>query len=110
MRVKILNSKILNFRMKIKERANLERPNLRVTTIEKEIYIKGQYKCKIYKVLNDCKILKPNRARTANKYLSIYLSIKGQYENRQNCEWCGISNGRTIPKLAHFWNIDNFQN
>ena len=24
-----------------------------------------KYKCKIYKVLNDCKILKPNRARAA---------------------------------------------
>ena len=25
----------------------------------------------IHKVLDDCKTLKPNRARTANKYLSI---------------------------------------
>ena len=30
--------------LKINERANVERPNLRgVTTIENEIYIKGQY-------------------------------------------------------------------
>ena len=29
--------------LKINERANLERPNLQVTTIENEIYIKGQY-------------------------------------------------------------------
>ena len=38
------------------------------------------------------------------------ISIKGQYENQQNCEWCGISNERTIPKFADFWNFDNFQN
>ena len=29
--------------LKINERANVERPNLRVTTIENEIYIMGQY-------------------------------------------------------------------
>ena len=29
--------------LKINERANVERLNLRVTTIENEIYIKGQY-------------------------------------------------------------------
>ena len=33
-----------------------------------------KYKCKMYKVLNDFKILKPNRAETAYKY-HIYLSI-----------------------------------
>ena len=38
------------------------------------------------------------------------ISIKGQYENRRNCEWCGISNGRTIPKFANFWNSNNFPN
>ena len=52
--------------LKINERANVEQPNLWVTTIENEIY------------------------------------IKGQDENRQICEWCGISNGRTIPKFANF--------
>ena len=78
MRVKISNSKnsrkadISN--LKINERANVERPNLRVTTIENEIY------------------------------------IKGQYENRQNCKWCRISNGRTFPKFANFWNFDNLLN
>ena len=60
--------------LKINERANVERPNLRVTTIENEIY------------------------------------IMGQYENRQNCKWCGKLNGRTIPKFVNFWNFDNFQN
>ena len=35
---------------------------------------------------------------------------KGQYENRQNCEWCRISNERTITKFADFWNFDNFPN
>ena len=34
----------------------------------------------------------------------------GKYGNRQNCEWCGISNGRTIPKFANFLNFDNFPN
>ena len=38
------------------------------------------------------------------------IHIKGQYENRRNCEWCGISNGRKIPKFANFWNSDNFPN
>ena len=38
------------------------------------------------------------------------IYIKGQYENRQNCQWSGISNGRTIPKFANFWNFDNFPN
>ena len=58
----------------INERANVERPNLRVTTIENEIY------------------------------------IKVQYENGKNSEWCGISNGQTIPKFANFLNFENFQN
>ena len=30
------------------------------------------------------------------------IHIKGQYENRQNCKWSGISNGRTIPNFAKF--------
>ena len=38
------------------------------------------------------------------------IYIKGQYENRPNCEWCEISNGRTIPKFANFFNFDNFPN
>ena len=38
------------------------------------------------------------------------IYIKGQYEIRQNCEWCGISNEQTIPKFANFWNFDNFPN
>ena len=29
---------------------------------------------------------------------------KIKYENRQNYEYRGISNGRTKPKFAHFWN------
>ena len=69
-----------NFRMAnilnltINKRANVKRLNLRVITIENEIY------------------------------------IKGQYENWQNCEWCEISNGRTILKFSNFWNSDNFPN
>ena len=38
------------------------------------------------------------------------ICIKGQYENQLNCEWCGISNGQTIPKFSNFWNFDNFPN
>ena len=38
------------------------------------------------------------------------IYIKGQYENRKKFEWCGILNGRTIPKFANFWNFDNFLN
>ena len=26
------------------------------------------------------------------------------------CEWCEISNGRTIPKFVSFLNFDNFPN
>ena len=33
---------------------------------------------------------------------------KGKYENRQNRECYGISNGRTIPNLANFWHFDYF--
>ena len=57
--------------LKMKERANVERPNLRE---------------------------------------SLQIYIKGQYENRPNCEWCGISNERIIPKFANFRNFDNFPN
>ena len=38
------------------------------------------------------------------------IYIKGQYENRQIFECSGISNGRTIPKFANFWNFDKFYN
>ena len=51
--------------LKINERSNVQEPNLRVTTIENKIHVKG-------------------------------------YEDRQNREWCGISNGRTTPKFANF--------
>ena len=44
----------------------------------------------------------------ANVENEIYF--EGQYENRQNYKWCGISNGRTIPKYANFWNFHNFPN
>ena len=54
---------ILN--LKINERSNVQEPNLRVTTIENKIHVKG-------------------------------------YEDRQNREWCGISNERTTPKFANF--------
>ena len=36
--------------------------------------------------------------------------LKDKYENRQNCDQCGISNGQTIPKLPNFWNFDSFPN
>ena len=32
------------------------------------------------------------------------------YENKQNCEECGISNGRTIPNFFNFLNFDNVPN
>ena len=28
----------------------------------------------------------------------------------KRCEWCKISNGRTIPKFANFSNFDSFPN
>ena len=31
-------------------------------------------------------------------------------KNRQNCELCRISNGRTIPKFSNFWNFDSIRN
>ena len=56
--------------LKINERANVKRPNLRELLLENEIY------------------------------------IKGQYENRHNCEWFGNIEGtnssRNIEKLAIF--------
>ena len=44
------------------------------------------------------------------KSLQSKMKFISKYENWQNCEWCGISNGRTIPKFANFWNFDNFSN
>ena len=38
------------------------------------------------------------------------IYIKGQCGNRQNRQSCGISNERTIPKFANFWNFDKFPN
>ena len=38
------------------------------------------------------------------------LISKDKYENRQNCEQCGISNEEIIQKFPNFWNFDSFQN
>ena len=54
-----------------------------------------------------CRTAELTRVTTVEN--EIYIK-EGQYENRQNCEWCGISNGRTIPKFVNFWNFDNFPN
>ena len=53
----------------------------------------------------DISTLKINERANENE-----IYIKGQYENRQNCEWCRISNKRTISKFSDFWNSDNFPN
>ena len=37
------------------------------------------------------------------------FTSNGKYENRQSCEWCGISNGRIISKFSNFWNFDNIK-
>ena len=60
--------------LKINERSNVERPNLR----------SPHYKMKIEKI------------KRRNSFIS-----KGKYENRPICENCGISNRQTIPKLAN---------
>ena len=62
--------------LKINESSNVERPSLRELL---------EYKMKIVII------------KRRNSFI-----LKGKYENRENCESCGISNGRTIPKLAHF--------
>ena len=36
------------------------------------------------------------------------MKIEFENENRQNCEWCKISNGGTIPKFTNFWNFGSF--
>ena len=46
---------------------------------------------------------------TGYKHRNSFIS-KGKYENRQNCEWCGISNGQTFPWYVNFFNFDNFPN
>ena len=38
------------------------------------------------------------------------IDIRIHLYQRQNCEWCGISNRRTILKFAHFYNFDSFTN
>ena len=57
----------------------------------------------------DISNLKINEKLT-NTIIENEINIKGQYENWQNWRWCGISNGRTIPKFANFLNSDNFPN
>ena len=38
------------------------------------------------------------------------FTAKDKYGNGENCEWCGISNGRTITRLDNFLNFDSFPN
>ena len=49
--------------------------------------------------------MKIEKRKSLNSFIS-----KDKYENQQNCEQCGISNGQTIPKFPNFWNFDSFQN
>ena len=81
MRVKISNSKILEFlgNLKIDKRTNVERLSLRESLIVK-------WEIKIEKL----------------KRRSWFIST-GECENWRNCEYCGISNGQTIPKFANFF-------
>ena len=69
--------------LKIEERSNVERLLLRVPITNNETW----------------------EDKESNSFIS-----KGKYKNRQNCEWCEISNGRTIPKFANFRNFNNFPN
>ena len=49
--------------------------------------------------------MKIEKIKRRNSFIS-----KDKYENRQNCEWCGISNGQTIPKFElKFVNLLIFQ-
>ena len=57
--------------LRINQRSNVERPNLRVTKI-------------------------------GNKNLEDWFVSKGENKNWQNCEQCGISNGRRTSKLLIF--------
>ena len=51
-----------------------------------------------------------------SKYRQFYiwsfqiLESSSKCENWRNCEWYGISNGRTIPKFGNFGNFDSFIN
>ena len=47
--------------------------------------------------------MKIEKIKRRNSFIS-----KGKYENWQNCEWCEISNGQTIPKFFNFLNFDSF--
>ena len=47
--------------------------------------------------------MKVEKIKRRNSFIS-----NGKYENRQNCEYCGISNGQAIPKFANCWNFDSF--
>ena len=49
--------------------------------------------------------MKIEKIKRRNSFIS-----KDKYENRQNCEWCGISNAQTIPKFVNFLNFDSFPN
>ena len=49
--------------------------------------------------------MKIEKIKRRNSFIS-----NGKYENRQNCEQCGISNAQAIPKFAHFRNFDSFTN
>ena len=42
------------------------------------------------------------------KHLNWFIS-NGKYKNRQNCVWCGISNGRTFQNSLGFWILIVFQ-
>ena len=60
------------------------------------------------KINERANVERPNLPRVTTIENEIY--IKSKYKNWQNCEWCRISNGRTIPKIANFWNFDDFPN
>ena len=78
-----------NFRMtnisslKINERSNVERPNLRVTTIENESW---------------------------KDKASEFIYIKWKIWESAKLRVVGISNGQAIPKFANFRNFDSFPN
>ena len=49
--------------------------------------------------------MKIEKIKRRNSFIS-----KSKYENRQNCEWCEISNGQTILKFVNFLDFDSFPN
>ena len=49
--------------------------------------------------------MKIKKIKRRNSFIS-----EGKNENRQDWEWCGISNGRTITKIVYFLNFDSFPN